>query len=57
MEAKGKENELLCQIMPLGAIRALSISKDTPFASDLDYYQLLEAKILLQVCVYRMHLV
>ncbi len=45
------ENELLCQLMPLGTIRTLATSKETPFSSDLDYYQMVEAKVLLQVCV------
>ena len=51
MTAKANGNDLLCQLMPLGTIRTLSTSGETPLSSDLDYYQILEAKVLLQVCV------
>jgi hypothetical protein len=53
MTANSKENELLGQLMPLATIRTLTTSKETPFSSDLDYYQILEAKVLLQVYVSR----
>ena len=43
------DEDLLRQIMPISTYRALSCCDKIPFSSDLDYYQLLEAKILLQV--------
>ena len=45
------ERDLIRQLMPIGTFRALSCSDEAPFSSDLDYYQLLEAKILLQVII------